>query len=97
MLSHFFLFRFCIWRGFKNKSEVCHILFEELFLLDGRPHIAKLMLKRSLVSSGDSRMKQVGGHCGAKEKFGGQHKYLPCMVIFHLVAMINPIKPNIDL
>ena len=33
--------------------------------------------------SGDYRMKKVGGHCGAKEKVGGQHKYLPCTVIFH--------------
>jgi len=45
---HFFLFKFCIWRGFKNKN-VCHVLCEELFMLDGRPHIAKLMLKQSLV------------------------------------------------
>jgi len=44
-----FLFRFCIWRGFKTKSYVCHVLCEELFMLDGRPHIAKLMLKQSLV------------------------------------------------
>jgi len=33
-----FLFRFCIWRGFKNKSDVCHFLCEQLFMLDGRPH-----------------------------------------------------------
>jgi len=38
MSSHFFLFRFCISRGFKNKSDVCHVLCEELFMLDGRPH-----------------------------------------------------------
>jgi len=44
MPPHFFLFRFCIWRGFKNKSDVCHVLWEEIFMLDGRPHIAKLML-----------------------------------------------------
>jgi len=43
-----FLFRFCTWR-FKNKN-VCHVLCEELFMLDGRPHIAKLILKQSLVS-----------------------------------------------
>ena len=30
-----FLFRFCIWRGFKNKSDVCHVLCEEHFMLDG--------------------------------------------------------------
>jgi len=47
--SNFFLFRFYIWRGFKIKSDVCHILCEEFFMLDGRPHIAKLMLKQSLV------------------------------------------------
>jgi len=29
-----FLFRFCIWRGSKNKSDVCHVLREVLFLLD---------------------------------------------------------------
>jgi len=46
---NFFLFTFCMWRGFKNKSDVCHVLCEELFMLNGRPHIAKLMLKQSLV------------------------------------------------
>jgi len=45
----FFLFRFCIWRRFKTKN-VCHVLCEELIMLDGRPHIAKLILKESLVS-----------------------------------------------
>jgi len=45
----FFLFRFCIWRGFKNKSDICHVLCEELFMLDGRPHIAKFMLKQSFL------------------------------------------------
>jgi len=44
--SHFFLFRFCIWWGFKNKNDVCHVLCDELFMLDGRPHIAMLMLKQ---------------------------------------------------
>ena len=42
-----------------------------------------------------------GGNCGAKEKVGGQHKSLSCMVIFYCfedyIAMINPIKPNIGL
>jgi len=46
-VPHFFLFRFCIWRGFKNKSDVCYILCEDLFMLDGRPPKAKLMLKQS--------------------------------------------------
>jgi len=54
-----------------------------------------------VVYSGDSRIKKVGGHCGTKEKAGGQHKCLSCKVIFHwfedYVAMINPIKPNIGL
>ena len=45
----FLLFRFCIWRGFKNKKVVRHVLCEELFTLGGRPYIAKLMLKQSLV------------------------------------------------
>jgi len=49
MSPHFFLFRFSIWRDFKNKSDVCHVLSEELFMLDGRPHIAKFMLKQTLV------------------------------------------------
>ena len=53
IICHFphtlFLFRFCIWRGFKNKNDVCHILCEELFMLDGALHIAKFMLKQSLV------------------------------------------------
>jgi len=41
---HFFLFRFCIWKVLKNKSDVCHVLCEELFMFDGRPNIAKFML-----------------------------------------------------
>ena len=45
----FFLFRFCIWRGFKNKNEVCRVFGEELFMSHGRPYIAKLILKQSLV------------------------------------------------
>jgi len=35
--THFFLFTFYIWSGFKNKSDVCHVLCEELFMLNGRP------------------------------------------------------------
>jgi len=27
-------------------------------------------------------MQKLGGHSGAKEKVGGQHKCLPCLVIF---------------
>jgi len=47
MLSRpLFLFRFCIWRGFKNKSDVGRVLCEELFMFDGKPYIAKLMLKQ---------------------------------------------------
>jgi len=46
---HFVLFKFCIWRGFKNKSDVCHFLCDEIFMFDGRPHIAMLMLKESLM------------------------------------------------
>jgi len=33
--SSIFIFRFCIWRGFKNKIDFCHVLCEELFTLDG--------------------------------------------------------------
>jgi len=29
-----FLFRFYIWRSSKNKSDVCHILCEVLFMID---------------------------------------------------------------
>ena len=29
-----FLFRFCIWRGSKNKSDACDVLREVLFMLD---------------------------------------------------------------
>ena len=51
--------------------------------------------------SGDSRMKKVGGTAEPRKKVGGQHKCLPCMVIFHSgedrFAMIKPIKPNIGL
>ena len=45
-----FLFRFCIWRGFKNKSDICHVLCEELFMFDV-VHIAKLMLIQGLAWS----------------------------------------------
>ena len=31
---HLFLVTFFIWRSFKNKSDVCHVLCEELFMLD---------------------------------------------------------------
>jgi len=44
-----FFFRFFIWRGFKNKSDVCHVLCKELFMLDGRPLTVKVMLKQNLV------------------------------------------------
>jgi len=40
---------FFVWRGFRKKSDVSHVLCEELFMSDGRLHIAKLMLKHSLV------------------------------------------------
>ena len=43
----FFSVRFCIWRGIKIK--VMFVLCEELFMLDGRLHIAKFMLKPSLM------------------------------------------------
>jgi len=29
-----FLFRFCFWRGSQNKSDVCHVLREVLFMLE---------------------------------------------------------------
>jgi len=34
MSLYFYLFRLCIWRGFKIKSDVSHVLCEELFMLD---------------------------------------------------------------
>ena len=49
MSTPLFPFRFCIWRGFKYKNEVCRVLGEELCMLHGRPYKAKLMLKQSLV------------------------------------------------
>ena len=33
-VSHIFLFRFCFWRGFKYKIDVCHVLYEGFFMLD---------------------------------------------------------------
>jgi len=50
MSPHFFPFRFCIWRVFKNESDVCHVLCEEFFMFDGRPNIAKFMLKQSSIT-----------------------------------------------
>ena len=32
--------------GEVSKTKVCHVLCDELFMLDGRPHIAMLMLKQ---------------------------------------------------
>jgi len=49
MFPSLFLFRFCITKRFQKQSDVCHVLCEELFMLTGRPHIAKLMLKQTLV------------------------------------------------
>ena len=31
---HIFFFRFCIWRSFKNKSNVCHVFCIDLYMLD---------------------------------------------------------------
>jgi len=45
----FFSLGFVFGEVSKIKVIVCHVLCEELFMLDGRPHIAKLMLKQSLV------------------------------------------------
>jgi len=46
-------------------------------------------------------LKIWGGHCGAKENVGGQHKCRSCMVIFRCFedefVMVNPIRPNIGL
>jgi len=64
-------------------------------------HLIRFRVDNASVS-GNSRIKKVGwGHCGAKEKVGGQLKCLSYMVIFRCfedeVSMINPIKPNIGL
>ena len=32
--------------GLEPVAGVCHVLCEELFMLNGRPYIAKLMLKQ---------------------------------------------------
>jgi len=37
-----FRFTFCTRRGFQNKSDVFHVLCEELFISDGRLHIAQV-------------------------------------------------------
>jgi len=47
-------------------------------------------------------LKKVWGSlCGAKEKYGGQHKCISCMAIVRYfeeyIAKINPIKSNIGL
>jgi len=34
MSPPFFSLRVCIWRGFKTKCDLCHVLCEELFMLD---------------------------------------------------------------
>jgi len=36
MSPHIFLFTFCIWKYFKKESDICHVLCEELFMLDAR-------------------------------------------------------------
>jgi len=33
-MSPIFLFRFGIWRDFKNKSDICHVFCEESFMID---------------------------------------------------------------
>jgi len=33
-MSPTFFLRVCIWRGFKTKCDICHILCEEFFILD---------------------------------------------------------------
>jgi len=60
------------------------------------------VVTENVVCSGDSRMKKLWDHCGAKEKSRGANiNCLSCMVIFHcnedLFAMIKLIKPNIGL
>ena len=37
-MSHTFFSLGFVFGGFKNKSDVCHVLCEELFMSDGRPH-----------------------------------------------------------
>jgi len=50
MSPHFFLFRICIWRDFKNKIDVCHVLCEELFMLDGTRNQADVETEFGVVS-----------------------------------------------
>jgi len=41
-------------------------------MIDGRPAIGSVFIRMERVSAnGDSRMKKLGGHCGAKEKSRG--------------------------
>jgi len=42
----------------------------------------RYLFEKCVAVSGDSRMKNWGGHCGAKEKSRGANKCLSCMVIF---------------
>jgi len=50
MSTTFFLFRSCILRSFKNKSEVCHVLCEELFMLGGTHSHVNVETKFGVVS-----------------------------------------------
>jgi len=36
MSPHSFPFKLCIWRDLKKEGDVCHVLCEELFMLDVR-------------------------------------------------------------
>jgi len=47
----------------------------------GRRYDRRLAVAISRMKKVGAKMKK-GGHCEAKEKVGGQHKYLSCMVIF---------------
>jgi len=46
MSPTFFSLGFVFGEVSKNQIDVCHVLCEELLMLDGRPYIAKLMLKQ---------------------------------------------------
>jgi len=58
-----FIFRFCIWRGFKTKSYVCHMLCEEIFMFDVNSIVA---VTQRLVGSTLFRRRSIAAATIAK-------------------------------
>jgi len=67
----------------ENTSKSLRIISYRGCRARARVKSAQLAAATSLFS-GDSRIKKVGGAtAGPRQKVGGQHKCLSCMVIFH--------------